>query len=67
MVTIGDRAMTGHEYGPHDPEGNPKTVEVYPRERFSEPIEVPIPDLILRQRKRINYLAHKAANTKENR
>jgi len=43
-----------HKYGPHDPESNPKTVEVYPRERYSEPIDVPVPAAILRQRERIN-------------
>jgi hypothetical protein len=53
--------VTGHEYGPHDPNTAPTVIEVKGAGRYAPVATVPIAPRILKQRARINHRAHKDA------
>ena len=53
--------MTGHQYGPHDPNTAPTVIEVKGSGRYAKPELVPIAPRILKQRARINHRAHEDA------
>lgn len=55
--------MIGREYGPHRPEDQCKTVEVYPAGKWTELEEVPIHPTLLRQWEHINRLARERVTT----
>lgn len=50
-----------HDYGPHRPEDQPRTVTVFRSDAAGGDYQAPIPAGILRQREQLNTLAHLAA------
>lgn len=45
-------------YGPHDPDAAPTTVTVFQPTRFGGDYDAELPEVLVKQRERLNTLAH---------